>query len=118
MKPLKPQTFNDGVVNIYSVGNTAPPGDMPKEGLTLKVGPLRYKERTVGMNRFWTAMQNQSRVDLLLRVPQIREVSTHDVAIPSDGQQYKIMQIQYPEEIKPPVMDLSLERIDKAYDLA
>jgi hypothetical protein len=112
MKPLKPQTFNDGVVNVYSVGNIADVGSMPKEGLTLKVGPLRYHERTVGMNRFWAAMQNQSRVDLVLRVPQRREVLTHDIAIPTDGKQYKIKQIQYPEDISPPVMDLSLERIE------
>jgi len=108
---MKPQTFNDGVVNIYTVGNTAAPGSMPQEGLTLKVGPLRYKERTVGLNRFWAALQNQARVDLLLRVPQIREVSTHDIAIPNDGKHYDIVQIQYPEDIEPPVMDLSLERI-------
>ena len=107
----QPQTFNAGVVNIYTVGNTATPGSMPQEGLTLKVGPLRYKERTVGLNRFWAALQNQARVDLLLRVSQIREVSTHDIAIPNDGKHYDIVQIQYPEDIEPPVMDLSLERI-------
>ena len=37
----KPQTFNDGVANIYSVGNIASPGGMPKDGLTLKVEALR-----------------------------------------------------------------------------
>lgn len=114
----KPQTFNDGVVNIYSVGNIAAPGNMPKEGLTLKVGSLRYKERTVGMNRFWAAMQNQTRVDLMLRVQRLRNISPHDVAIPNDGEQYKIIQVQYPEDVEPSVMDLSLERIDAVYDLA
>ena len=49
----KPQTFNDGVANIYSVGNIACPGGMPKDGLKLKVAYLRYKERTVGMSRYW-----------------------------------------------------------------
>jgi hypothetical protein len=44
-------------------------------------------------------------------VSQIREVSTHDIAIPNDGKHYDIVQIQYPEDIEPPVMDLSLERI-------
>lgn len=116
--PQKTQTFNDGVVKIYSVGNIAAPGNMPKEGLTLKVGPLRYKERTVGLNRFWVAMQNQARVDMVLRMPRIGIVSTHDVAIPPDGKQYEVKQVQYPEEIEPPVMDLTLERLDKDYDLA
>ncbi len=112
------QSFNDGVVNIYSVGNIASPGNKPKEGLTLKVGFLRYEERTVGMGRFWSAMQAKARIDLILRVPQLRNVSAQDVAIPIDGEQYEIKQIQYPPDVDPPVMDLSLERIEAAYDLA
>lgn len=111
------QTFNDGVVNIYSVGNIAEPGNMPKDGLTLKVGPLHYEERTVGMSRFWTAKQALSRIDIMLRVPRHNNVSTQDVAIPIDGQQYMIVQIQYPPEVEPPCMDLSLERIEAKYEL-
>jgi hypothetical protein len=112
------QSFNDGVVNIYSVGDIAQPGNMPKEGLTLKVGPLRYKERTVGMGRFYTALQVQARVDQVLRAPQLRSVSAQDIAIPIDGKQYKIIQIQYPEDVDPPVMDLSLERLEADYDIS
>lgn len=114
----QPQIFNDGIVKIYSVGNIAKLGNMPKEGLTLKVGPLRYRERTVGMSRYWVAMQAQAKVDLVLRVSQIRNVSTQDIAIPNDGMQYKIIQIQYPEDVDPPVMDLSLERLEATYDIA
>lgn len=91
---------------------------MPKKGLTLKVGPLRYEERTVGMGRFWTAMQSNARIDMVLRVPQRRSVCTQDVAIPIDGEQYEIKQIQYPPDVDPPVMDLSLERVDANYDIA
>lgn len=114
--PQKTQTFNDGVVNIYSVGNIAPPGNMPKEGLTLKVGPLRYEERTVGMGRFWAAIQAQAKIDMVLRVPQRRTVSTQDIALPNDGEQYEIKQIQYPKDVEPPVMDLSLERLEADYE--
>jgi hypothetical protein len=114
----KAPSFNDGALMIYNVGNIAPAGNKPKEGLTLKVGPLHYEERTVGMSRFWTALQAQVSIDLLLRVPQLRSVSTQDIAIPNDGQQYEIKQIQYPEDVSPPVMDLSLERLSADYDLA
>lgn len=113
----KPQTFNDGVVNIYLVDNIATPGNMPKEGLALKVGPLRYKERVVGMGRYWTAIQSQARISMLLRVQRLRSVSTQDIAI-VDGEQYKIVQIQHPEDIVPPVMDLSLERLESKYEVA
>jgi len=44
-----------------------------------------------------------------------RNVSAQDIAIPNDGRQYKITFIQYPEDIDPPVMDLTLERIDNNY---
>jgi len=112
------QTFNDGIANIYSVGNIAVPGGMPKDGLTLKLEKIRYKERTVGLNRYWAAMQSSVQVSRLLRMPRLNSVSTQDIVIPTDGEQYKIVQIQYPEDMYPPVMDLSLERIDAAYDIA
>ena len=115
---IQNQTFNDGIANIYSVGNIAPPGGMPKDGLTIKAKSIRYKERTVGMSRFWTAMQVNAKIGRLLRMPRVTDVSTQDVVIPTDGEQYKIVQVQYPEDVYPPVMDLSLERIDAAYDIA
>lgn len=106
------------MVNIYSVGNVAPDGNKPKEGLTLKVGSLHYEERIVGMGRFWTAMQAQAKIDLVFRVPQLRNVSSQDIAIPNDGQQYEIKQIQFPPDVYPPAMDLSLERLSASYDIA
>lgn len=115
---IQNQTFNDGIANIYSVGNIAPPGGMPKDGLTIKAEGIRYKERTVGMSRYWAAMQTQARIDLVLRMPQLRSVSLHDVVTPIDGEQYRIVQIQYPEDVEPPVMDLSLQRLEVAYDIA
>ena len=114
----KTQTFNDGVANIYSIGNVEHPGGMPKDGLSLKVAAVRYKERTVGMSRFWSAMQASIRVSRLLRLPRLTNVSTQDIIIPADGEQYKIVQVQYPEDVYPPVMDLSLERLVQKYDIA
>lgn len=111
------QTFNDGVLTIYKVTNIAAAGRMPKDGLSSKKGPLRYDERIVGMGRYWTAKQENVKVDRLIRVPLFREVSTQDVVIPNDGEQYSIKQIQYPKDVVPPCMDLSLERLEAAYDI-
>jgi cellobiose phosphorylase len=116
--PTLTQTFNDGVVNIYSVANIADAGKMPEEGITIKVSALHYEERTVGMSRFYTAMQNQAKVEQMLRVPRIDSVSSQDVAIPNDGNQYKIIQVQYPKDVEPPVMDLSLERLEANYAIS
>lgn len=104
------QTFNDGVVKIYSVENNAEAGNMPKSGLTLKE-TLRYDELTVGIKRFYTAMQNNIKIDLLLRCPRKRSISTQDIAIPIDGEQYEIKQVQYPKNVVPLSMDLSLEKV-------
>lgn len=113
---MKTQTYNDGVLNIYSVENIASPGEMPADKITLKES-LRYEERTVGMTRFYAAMQNNVNIKYVLRAPRIRAVSTLDVAIPNDGKQYKIVQIQYPQDVEPPSMDLTLEELTPIYDI-
>lgn len=109
--------LNDGVVTIYAVGNTAEPGDKPRKKLTEK-GRLRYKRRTVGIKRHYSAMQAQAKVDLLLRVPYRPEVSAQDVAVPTlDGKQYLVSFVQVIQDETPPVMDLTLERLECDYDL-
>ena len=111
------QTHNDGVVKIYTVTDSTPPGGMPVETLTLKE-TLRYKERTVGNQRYYQAMQAGAKVDYVLRCPLRRDVSGQDFAIPNDGKQYRITRVQYPEDVEPPVMDLELERVTEDYELA
>lgn len=105
----KAERFNDGVVKVYAVTNAAPPGGKPVEALALKQ-TLRYKERTVGLTRYYAALQANVRVQYVLRCLRVPGVSTQDVAIPNDGKQYKIAQVQYPEDVTPPVMDLTLVR--------
>ncbi len=112
----KIQSYEDGIVKIYSISNIAEPGEMKKEGLTLKVGPLPFEERTVGMSRILLAKQESARIDIMLRVPQIRSVNVHDVAVTHDDVQYEIKLIQYPSDVEPPSMDLSLEKLATQYE--
>ena len=110
--------FNDGMIVVYAVENRAAPGEKPKDAL-FKRGTLRYQRRTVGIQRHYAAMNAGARVDLLLRVPYRRSVSTQDVAVPTlDGKQYRITLIQVPEDVVPPVMDLTLERLERDYELS
>ena len=109
--------FCGGLVTIYRVENSAAPGEKPKKRLAPK-GSLRYQRRTVGIRRHYTALNAGARVDLLLRCPCRPEVSTQDVAVPTlDGRQYRITLVQVPEDIHPPVMDLTLERLERDYDM-
>jgi len=113
---MKTQSYNDGVVVVYAVENIAQPGSMPADKITQKES-LRYDERTVGLNRFYAAMQNNVNIKYVLRCPRIRSISTLDVAVPNDGKQYKIVQIQYPQDVEPPSMDLTLEELTPVYDI-
>lgn len=110
--------FNDGLVTIYRVENRAAPGKKPVEAL-LRKAALRYQRRTVGIKRHYAALTAGARVDLLLRVPYRPDVSAQDVAVPTlDGKQYRITLVQVPEDVVPPVMDLTLERLERDYDLS
>lgn len=116
MLKTKAQAFNDGVVKIFAVVNIATAGSKPKEQLVLKE-TLHYKECTVGLTRFWTAKQASVNVKYVLRCPLLRGISTKNVAIPNDRKQYKIVQVQYPEDVFPPVMDLTLEEVSAVYGI-
>ena len=94
----------DGLMIIYGVENQAAPG---------------YKRRTVGIRRHYAALNAGARVDLLLRTWYRPEVSVQDVAVlPLLGKQYRITLIQVPENMTPPVMDLTLERLERDYDMS
>lgn len=114
----KAQTFNDGLCAVYAVTNDAQPGNMPHRQLTLRTGPLRFSKRTVGMSRFWQGKQAGATIDMLIRVQRVPGISTHDIAVLHDGTQFSIEQIQEPEDVVPPAMDLSLQRVVVLMDFA
>ena len=106
---LKTQTFNDGIIKIYKVTDTADNGKKPVEKLTLK-NTLRFHERTVGIARYYSAMQANKKVDRVIRCQRVPTISTLDRA-EIGGIYYDITQIQYPEDVEPPCMDLTLSLI-------
>lgn len=112
----KTQTFNDGILSVYSVANTAAKGRMPNETITIKEANLRFTKRVVGMTRFYLGLQSDAKIDKLLRCQLIKSVTTFDVVI-VEGKQYKIKQIQEPPDMDPPCMDLSLELIEAKYNI-
>lgn len=110
------QVFNNGLVRICSVENVAEEGKKPKLELKLK-NTLRFRERTIGINRYYQALQANAKITKLIRCLRLETISTQDMAI-IEGLQYGIRLIQYPDNIIPKVMDLTLERIESDYDLA
>lgn len=112
------QPFNDGTVQICDVVNVAEPGYKPVEKLQPKI-TLRYENQRVGIQRFYSGMQNQIQVDKVLRVQKALVITTQDVAVTEDGAEYRIRQVQDVMDVYPKCLDMTLSRIDQedAYDL-
>lgn len=102
------QTYNSGRAVIYAVVDVAEPGHAPVESL-MKKAAVPFDEQRVGINRFYSAMQNQIRIDRVIRISAALQVDTQDVA-EIGGRKYRIDQVQTVDGIYPPSVDLSLTR--------
>lgn len=101
------QAFNDGIVTVYNEKDSAQPGYAPVPEWTQKA-VLRYEERRLGLQRYYTAKQNQVQVKRVLRCPLLRTVSTQDIAKTENGTPYRVELIQLVPDMFPPAMDLTL----------
>lgn len=103
--------LDSGILTVLTQANTADPGMMPAYAFA-KRSEHFYGERTVGVGRFYTALQANQRIDLVARIWQDRGVdTTHRCAI--GGLRYLIRQVQHTVDADGlPVTDLALERMD------
>lgn len=106
------QSYNDGVVTIYSVADVAQPGYQPQIELTEKI-KLRYEERSMGLQRYYQAMQNQVQIERVLRVQRTNEITSQDVAITEDNTRYKIYMVQAVSDVYPPSVDITLSKFEQ-----
>ena len=106
------QPLNDGMVRICDVVNVAEPGLLPVKKLHPKVA-LRYENQRVGINRFYSGMQNQIQVDKVIRVQKALEITSQNVAVTEDGAEYRIDLVQDVTGIFPRCVDLTLTRIEQ-----
>lgn len=109
------QSFNDGVVEIYTVKNVALPGYQPKKELVLKC-TLRFEEQRLGINRLYMSRQAQVEIERVLRVPDFGDVSPQDVAV-TGGKQYRIDSKQLVMDVFPRCADISLVKIEQGYEV-
>lgn len=111
------QAFTDGLVTIYAVTDAAEPGKKPAPELSAKL-LLRYEEQRLGIQRFYSGRQNQVEIERVIRVPATGRVSSQDVAITEDNQQYRIDLVQRVIDVFPPAEDLTLVRIAQKYEVS
>lgn len=109
------QQYNDGVVNIYTVTDSADPGCQPKQELTLKC-TLHFEERALGINRLYLSRQNQAEIKRVIRVQRV-PISSQDVAITHDGRQYRVDTVQAVQGVYPPSLDLSLRAVEQKFEV-
>ncbi len=108
------QSYNSGVMTVYRVRDGAKPGFAPAPVLH-KIASLRYEELRLGITRYYAAMQNQVRIKRVVRVPKGPDISTQDVAVTEDGQQYRIDLVQLADGVWPPSLDLTLAKVEQVY---
>ena len=111
------QGYNDGVLTVYAVSDSARPGYQPVEKLMPKA-VLRYEEQRLGLQRTYLAKQSQVDVERVVRTPRLPGISSQDVAVTEDGRQYLIDLVQSVDGVYPPSMDLTLARLAQKYDVS
>lgn len=106
--------LDTGIAEFYHPAEQEPGGMAPVEGV--KFLRCWYGERTVGLTRYWTAKQNNDRIDKLIRINREgawKDIGADDTCVLSDGDRYKVLQVQVvrDEEAGMDVCDISVERI-------
>lgn len=110
-------TFDDGILTVWNVENTAQPGEKPVYGLTEKA-QYYFGYDTLGINRYYTALQADQQISAVVIVPGWGDIKVTDVVSMEDGTQYVIQMVQAAkDENGLRIMRLSLERVKQDYEL-
>lgn len=110
------QSYNDGVVTIYSVADAARPGYQPEPKLTKKVS-LRYEEQRLGIQRYYSGQQNQVDIERVIRTQRVGNVNNQNVAITEDGRQYRVDLVQSVMDVWPESVDITLAKIEQEFEV-
>lgn len=110
------QSYNDGLVTVYSITDVSKPGYKPSIALLKKI-ELRYEEQRLGIQRYYQGMQNQVQIDRVIRTQMAGDINSQDVAITEDGKQYRINLVQVVSNSYPLSVDITLQRIDQKYEV-
>lgn len=109
---------DSGELTVYRGHNSAGPGKKPVYAYEKILECECYGEKTVGFSRYFTAMQNDVNVDMLLQIGRNYDVLVGDVVILSpyshfEDKVYQIVQVQQVEdEDNLPMTDISLSRME------
>lgn len=110
----------EGILQICSLSNSAEPGYMPVDKLSV-ITTAYYKKRTVGYNRLYAAMGANQEISMLVRcfntdVPSYTQQLYVVFPNEENDNQFRVSAIQ--EIVDEGAIDLTLTRLEEYYDLA
>lgn len=110
-------TFDDGILTIYNIIDTAPKGAKPQKKL-IKYSRECYGLETIGLARINYAAQVKSRAEELVHIWQDRKINNSQICALDGGVQYKIVFVQHTkDEDEQDITRLTLERLAVPYEL-
>ena len=112
-------TFDDGILTVYNVTNTAQAGDRPRWGWR-KYVYLFFGYDRIGVTRLYLAKQAAQEVSAVVNIPGWNDVKNTDVVLIPEPQplHYQVADVQ-PEldENGLRIMKLTLERTGQKYEV-
>ncbi len=108
--PLNPQTFTDGLATFYRTKNDAGNGNLPKYAAKQFL-QVPFTEKKVGDVRYYAAMQADSKISKVIRIPRVEGIqpSGDVVTLSGDDRQYKVQKTVRNTLTVPESMDVTLE---------
>ncbi len=109
-------TFDDGILKIYEIENVSENGKKP-EKMLVKKSEHYFGFETLGIRRYFTALQAQRKIESVVNVPGWNAIVATDICVMEDGCQYKMAMVQLTkDEDDLKITKLSLERLGEDYD--
>lgn len=84
--------YDDGVLYVCDLVDLHDNGDKPKQVLT-KVNKYWFSRRTIGINRQYLAKGVNERIDMLVRIKGLQNISIGQNIILGNGDQYRIVMV-------------------------
>lgn len=108
-------TFDDGILKICEVKNTAKPGEKPVKQLKEKESTY-FGYRDLGITRYYTALKADQKIDAVVDVPDWPDIRGTDICVMENGDQFTIKMIQKTkDEDDLKITRVSLERLGENY---
>lgn len=111
-------TFDDGIIKIYFVTNSAPAGAKPVRALVFQEA-FHFGYDTLGINRYYIAKQAHEKIEAVINIPGWQRIPVESVAIDEEDAQFIVRMVQpQTDEDGLRITKLSLERLTENYAIS